>query len=100
MEISTTLSPNELLAYTQGIEKEMGRLQKTDSGGYSDRIIDIDILFYDNAVINNYPTLVIPHPYIPQRMFVLNPMAEIAPDFIHPVLNKTIVQLVDELKVE
>jgi len=100
VKINTISLPSELLAKTQRIENEMGRLKKSDTDSYSDRIIDIDILFYDNAVINNHPTLVIPHPYIPQRMFVLNTMAEIAPDFIHPVLNKTIAQLVDELKVE
>ena len=78
----------------------MGRVKKSDSNGYTDRVIDIDILFYYNTIINDAPKLIIPHPSISQRMFVLNPMAEIAPEFIHPVLKKSIVQLVNELKVK
>lgn len=100
VSLKTKLSPYELLAKTQIIEKEMGRLNKSDTYGYSDRIIDIDLLFYDNAVINNPPTLVIPHPHIAQRLFVLDPLAEIAPDFTHPVLKKTIVQMADELNMD
>lgn len=96
--IKTKLMPYELLTKTQIIEKEMGRLHKSGKYGYSDRIIDIDILFYDNEVVNNPPTLVIPHPQIAQRLFVLKPLVEIAPYFTHPVLNKTIAQLSDELK--
>ena len=61
-------------------------------GSYSDRFIDIDILFYDNIIIDS-EDLKIPHPKIEIRKFVLVPMLEIADDFVHPILNKTIKQL-------
>ncbi len=97
VEVSTMLLPYELLAATQKIESEMGRTVKSDANGYTDRVIDIDILLYNKKVIHNAPTLVVPHPEMQKRDFVLKPFAEIAPHFVHPVLNKTISELVEEL---
>ena len=84
--VQSTLSPMELLAATQQIEIDMGRQQKTVNS-YSDRIIDIDILLYNNEIID-LPELKIPHPLILERDFVLLPLTEIAPDLIHPVTLK------------
>lgn len=97
IEVNTTLNPYDLLLTTQSIEREMGRFNKTDAKGYSDRIIDIDILLYSNQIINDYPQLIVPHPQMQKRSFVLKPLAEIASEFKHPILNKTIFQLLDAI---
>lgn len=97
IHVETPLTPQELLSETQLIEKEMGRIDKLDAEGYADRIIDIDILFYNNLVINDHSTLIIPHPHIEERDFVLKPMAEIAPYLLHPIFNKTIAELLDAI---
>ena len=86
--VDTVLNPFDLLRTTQEIEKTMGRQHKTVNE-YADRIIDIDILFYDREIID-CETLKIPHPLIPVRQFVVAPLTEIAPDFVHPVEGKTI----------
>jgi len=80
--LETALSPHELLYQTQAIEIEMGRIRKSDH--YEPRIIDIDILFYDDLQLNT-PDLTLPHPKIGLRKFVLAPLNEIAPDKVHPV---------------
>ena len=90
--IETDLSPFDLLRETQNIEKHIGRKEKTAGNDYSDRIIDIDILFYNDEIIN-HRNLKIPHPLIIERDFVLTPLTEIAPDYIHPVKEKTIKEL-------
>lgn len=72
----TTLSPHQLLAITQHIERELGRTEKTKDGEYHDRIIDIDILLYDDLCVNS-PNLVIPHPHMHERTFVMTPLREI-----------------------
>lgn len=84
--IETNLSPFDLLTKTQEIEKGMGRIYKT-SQTYSDRIIDIDILLYDNQIVDQ-PKLKIPHPQLVERDFVLIPLCEIAPDLVHPASGK------------
>ena len=78
VEIDTPHTPHELLRITQTIEREMGRTHKSAGGVYSDRIIDIDILLYEDLVINE-PGLTIPHPLMWQRKFVYDPLLEIAP---------------------
>ncbi len=90
--IETTLSPIDILHFTQEIEREMGRKQKSVQGVYSDRPIDIDILLYDSLTLQT-PELTIPHPLMTERRFVMEPLAEIAPDFIHPVLHQSLSEL-------
>ena len=84
--VDTNLSPFEVLANIQMIEKKLGREAKSVAG-YEDRLIDIDILLYDSLVIDQ-PTLKIPHPLILKRNFVLIPLVEIAPDLEEPVTGK------------
>ena len=72
----TTLSPREVLNNTKAIEQQMGRTTKSVDGAYHDRVIDIDILIYDDIHINE-PDLVIPHPLMHQRDFVMKPLKEI-----------------------
>ena len=94
-EATTSLAPPDLLTFIKNIEKTMGR----DLGPVnSPRPVDIDILFYGNQVIE-LPGLIIPHPRLAERAFVLVPMAEIAPGFVHPVTGKTIRQMLQALKV-
>lgn len=88
--LESTLTPELILNKILTIEKDMGRLKTTDQ--YSDRCIDIDILFFDNMIVNS-KSLEIPHPRIQLRKFVLIPMLELTPDLIHPILNKSIRQL-------
>lgn len=92
----TLLSPEEVLAVTQQIEKSLGRKEKSRQGQYADRCIDIDILLYDDKVMQT-PDMILPHPHMAERMFVLEPLAEIMPHLLHPLLRKTILQLKEEL---
>ncbi len=97
--VETSLTPEELLSTTQHIERTLGRTHKSVDGQYSDRLIDIDILLYDDVVMHT-PSLALPHPLMHRRLFVLEPLSEIAPTTIHPLLQKEIATLCNELKAE
>ncbi|MDO9154779.1 MAG: 2-amino-4-hydroxy-6-hydroxymethyldihydropteridine diphosphokinase [Paludibacter sp.] len=86
--IETQLSPLKLLRKTQKIENLLGR-NSPSMQGYTDRVIDIDILLYDELILN-HPKLKIPHPHITERDFVIRPLAQIAPELLHPVTGKYI----------
>lgn len=94
--VKTSLEPEELLKVTEEIEQEAGR-EKTnrDNKGYESRKLDIDILLFDDRVIQKHG-LTIPHPRMHLRNFTLLPLAEIAPDWTHPVLNKKVEELMDK----
>lgn len=93
IEIETSLLPDELLSVLKKIEVETGR---TPSVRWGPRIIDLDILFYEDLVMKT-PELEIPHPGASSRDFVLKPLAEIAPELIHPVLKKSVRELLHSL---
>ncbi|MDR1524059.1 MAG: 2-amino-4-hydroxy-6-hydroxymethyldihydropteridine diphosphokinase [Tannerella sp.] len=92
VKVETGLSPSVLLSVTRAIERETGRKEKTVNGAYRDRIMDIDILLYDDLVMQT-PELTIPHPFMHRRQFVMQPLAEIAPGAIHPVSGRTMTEL-------
>ena len=89
--VETTLSPYEILTLTQDIEKMIGRTQKTNHS-YQDRVIDIDLIAYEDLILRT-ENLQLPHPLFHKRLFVLEPFSEIAPDYVHPVLHKTVKEL-------
>ncbi|MES2062197.1 MAG: 2-amino-4-hydroxy-6-hydroxymethyldihydropteridine diphosphokinase [Bacteroidota bacterium] len=92
--LQTTLPAQDVLQRILKIEIEMGRKREEKWGS---RIIDIDILFYGSDIINQ-PNLIVPHPQLHNRRFTLEPLAMLTPDFIHPVLNKSILELKNSLK--
>lgn len=100
IKIHTEWAPIDILDGILAIEKQLGRIRKEKWG---ERIIDIDLLFYGSEIVE-LPRLLVPHPFIAERRFVLAPMHEIAPDFIHPIFERSISDLLaacpDPLPVE
>ena len=94
MKARSRLSPAELLSRLKGIETDMGRPSRHSRWG--PRVIDLDILFYGRSIIDS-STLTIPHPRLHERRFVLEPLAEISPGFVHPALKQTVKSLRDRL---
>ncbi len=92
----TDLHPQELLQFTKTVQQEVGRVERFRNGP---REIDIDILFYNHKVYKD-EELEIPHPRLQERDFVLQPFADINPDFLHPVLKKSIRELLDAIPEE
>lgn len=93
--METILNIQNLLAKCNAIEKEIGRKEKSEDDLYRDRIIDIDILYFNNEIIEE-ENLTVPHPKMYERRFVLQPLHDIAPDFIHPLLKKSTAELLHE----
>jgi len=93
LKAETSLTPGQLLIYLKSIEKALGRLPSFHLGP---RLIDLDILFFDDLVMHEQG-LTIPHPYLHERPFVLVPLADVAPDLIHPVFHLTIKDFLSKL---
>ena len=85
--VTSVYEPLEVLTVTQQIERELGRTIKSTDGRYHDRIIDIDILLYDDLILDT-PDLKIPHPLMTERNFVMDPLREIAPELINPLTGR------------
>jgi len=94
VELETTLSPQQLLDTVKGVERKMGRLPSGPRWG--PRVIDLDILLYDECVLKE-PNLIIPHPRMHERRFVLEPLAQLVPEFRHPLLGHTMAELLARL---
>ena len=93
VKVTTYLEPEPLLRHLKRMETALGRVPNFQNGP---RVIDIDILFFDNTIINT-PPLMVPHPRLHERAFVLVPLAEIEPDFVHPILQRPINKILEDV---
>ena len=93
--IATRLGPVELMELLLGIEGELGKRSGSSGDGYTSRVIDIDMLFYADRVMET-GRVTVPHPRLHRRRFTLVPLAEVAPDFVHPVFQKSVARLLEE----
>lgn len=96
VKAGTALEPAALLDFLKGLESELGRAH---SFRYGPRSIDLDILFYDDLVVRQ-PRLVIPHPRLHERGFVLVPLADLAPELVHPVLHQPVRELLAQVDIQ
>lgn len=96
LRLESSLAPDALLGELMRIEHET--FQRKRSNSVDSRRMDLDLLFYGSVLIEKPPTLVIPHPRLHERRFVLEPLADIAPDYVHPLLHKKVSKLLGELK--
>jgi len=92
--VETAMTPFELLEKTQGIQARMGR--KADAIRFGPRVLDLDIIFFEDVVIDT-PHLVVPHPRMHKRRFVLHPICDIDPSVVHPVLGQTVREILEQL---
>lgn len=102
--VGTDLSADEVLMKTQDIERELGRDRKAESEEklltgerYASRVVDIDIIFYDDIVVES-EELTLPHPLMHEREFVLRPMLEVAPAWRHPILEQTVEEMIEGIQ--
>lgn len=95
VKVETSLSPDTLMLVLLDIEKELGRDRSVPHEGYVSRPMDLDILYYGDKIIDTQMVMA-PHPRLHQRRFTLLPLCDVAPDFVHPVMRETNLQLLDE----
>lgn len=97
VEVRTSLSPLKLLRKLLQTEIELGRLRGAGEKRWGPRVIDLDLLLFGERVIDAAPELILPHPRMHQRQFVLQPLCQIAPQIVHPVAGKTAAELLRQL---
>ena len=92
VEARSALAPPLLLEVAQDIERELGRRREEEAVRWGPRLLDLDLLFY-GAMVLHEPTVEVPHPRLQERRFVLEPLCELNPELVHPILNQTVAEL-------